>query len=56
MTPDVAESMFYTISEQQINKFVDDYMWEFMGKDKSKIMRYSRPIYTDCIGGTMVHA
>jgi len=55
MTPDVAESMFYAISEQQINKFVDDYMWEFMGQDKRKIVNYCSPIYYADIGGTMVH-
>lgn len=55
MTPDVAESLFYTISESPIEKFVDDYMWEFMGKDKSKIVNYTSPIYNADVGGTMIH-
>ena len=56
MTPDIAETLHSTLSNMTLTKFVDDYMWEFMGKDKNKIVNYARPIYTDCIGGTMVHA
>ena len=55
MTPDVAETLFDTISNNIIEKFVDDYMWEFMGRDKSKIVNYTSPIYNDSVGGTMIH-
>jgi len=56
MTPDVAETLFYTLSEQTLTKFVDDYMWEFMGQDKSKIVNYASPIYYEDVGATMIHA
>lgn len=55
MTPDVAETLYFTLSETRLTKFVDDYMWEFMGQDKDKIVGYSRPIYTEHIGSTMAH-
>jgi len=55
MTPDVAESLFFSVMIYPITKFVDDYMWEFMGQDKDKIMSYASPIYYDDIGGTMKH-
>jgi hypothetical protein len=55
MTPDVAESLFYAISEKQVQKFIDDYMWEFMGQDRDKIVNYCSPIYNADVGGTMVH-
>lgn len=55
MTPDVAESLFFSIMTYPVIKFVDDYMWEFMGKDKEKITSYANPIYYDDIGNTMKH-
>jgi len=55
MTPDVAETLYYTLSESTLTKFVDDYMWEFMGQNKDKIVNYASPIYYDDIGNTMKH-
>ena len=55
MTDEIAETLFYTLSEVTLDKFVDDYMWEFMGKDKSKIVNYTSPIYNESVGGTMIH-
>ena len=55
LTPDVAEALFYAVTLDPITKFVDDYMWEFMGQDRDKIVQYSNPIYYEHIGGTMAH-
>ena len=55
LTPDVAEALFYAVTLDPLTKFVDDYMWEFMGQDKDKIVQYSNPIYYEHIGSTMAH-
>ncbi len=55
MTPDVAETMYYNLIDTKLNKFVDDYMWEFMGKDTNKIVNYTNPLYDKEVGATMIH-
>lgn len=55
MTPDVAEALYFNISSNPVTKFVDDYMWEYMGQNTSKIRNYASPIYYDDIGNTMKH-
>lgn len=55
MTPDIAETMYYSIIDIELNKAVDDYIWEFMDRDVNRIVGYTTPLYDKDIGGTIVH-
>ena len=55
MTPDVAETMYYSLIDIELDKAVDDYMWEFMDRDMNRIVSYTTPVYDKKVGATISH-